>query len=109
MFDFLFGALPLPLRVLMALVDYLIKAASEWRETPEGAAEWQDFATLYEQMLNDENENGVEFGVEDRVTEQTPDEPRQPSNPSRVARARSQSLDARDNAGDFGNAQRGKS
>lgn len=108
MFDFLFGALPLPIRVVMALFDYLIKAASEWRETPEGATEWQEFATLYEQMLNDEGANGVEFGVEDRVTEQTPDDSQRSKRP-RSPQARVQSLDARDNAGDYGNAQRGKS
>lgn len=84
MFDSLFGILPLPLRVLIQLVDYLIKAGANWRETAEGAKEWSDFTDLYEQMLNNSAEGGVEYGVEDR--EQIQREPAVKINTAKVSR-----------------------
>lgn len=61
-FDFM--NIPLWLRVIVALLDYLVKAAVEFKDTPEGAKEWDDFTSLYEQSINNDANDNVEFGVE---------------------------------------------
>lgn len=66
MFNNLYDGLPLFLRVVLALLDYMIKASSEYRFTEDGAREWQDFTLLYEQMLNNDANDTVEYGFEAR-------------------------------------------
>lgn len=82
MFNFLDGLVPLWLRVFLALIDYLLKAADQWRETEVGAREWGDFTTLYEQMLNDGTQGGVTFGVENRANVNDPAQPQNRQNAS---------------------------
>jgi hypothetical protein len=65
MFDNLYDNVPLVIRVLIALVDYMVKASSEYRFTPQGEKEWNDFAVLYEQMVNNGSGGNVEYGIED--------------------------------------------
>lgn len=85
MFSLIDGFLPLWVRVFIQLVDYLLKAADQWRSTPEGAKEWADFTTLYEQALNDGTQANVTFGVEDRV-QQNPSQPENAAPKSRAGR-----------------------
>lgn len=100
MFESLFGSLPLWFRVMAALADYMVKASSNWRNTPEGAQEWNDFSVLYEQFLNQEGgeAQNVTFGVEDREMGQSGQASQPAKQPTTTRRARGPVFDARDNA-----------
>lgn len=65
MFESLLGNVPMVFRVAAALIDYLIKAAVNYKDTPEGASEWNDFTSLYETSINNDANENVSFGSED--------------------------------------------
>jgi hypothetical protein len=83
MFEGLYDEMPLLFRVVMALIDYMIKASAQWRNTPEGAKEWGDFALLYEQMINNAANDNIDYGFEDLNRQNA-----QPAKPQTSARAR---------------------
>lgn len=83
MFDNLLSGLPIFVRVAIALFDYMVKASINYRNTAEGAAEWEDVTSLYEEALNNPDGAVVGFSVQskedaasDTSVARTPRQPR---------------------------------
>lgn len=51
--------------LLLQVLDYLIKAGINFRDTAEGAPEWQDIVTAFEVLVNNEAGGNVSYRVED--------------------------------------------
>lgn len=77
MLESLFGTLPPWMQLVIQLIDYLLKAGANWRDTPEGAAEWEQVTSLYEIILN--ADEGRAVTVEPRANAQATSKERQTS------------------------------
>jgi hypothetical protein len=50
-------------RILFELFDFMVKAAIAYRETEQGAKEWDEFASRYEVAVNNGANGNVEYSV----------------------------------------------
>lgn len=64
MFKEFYGDLPLIVRAFLALFDYMVKASAAYKDTPEGAKEWQDVVDVYEEAINNRDGSNVTVQVQ---------------------------------------------
>lgn len=70
-------------RLLYEVFDFMVKAAVFYKETEQGAKEWDDFASRYEIAINNGANDNIKYGVEETAQ---PEQPKDPISSGRLVR-----------------------